>query len=52
MSARGAAVAIETLLGLAGRSGPKTGLFLPETLIEPAHLVKRLETFGVTVRTA
>ncbi|KKX33392.1 hypothetical protein [Rhizobium sp. LC145] len=32
MSARGAAVAIETLLGLVGRSS-KTGLFLPEMLI-------------------
>jgi len=52
MSARGAAVAIETLLGLAGRSSPETGLFLPETLIEPAHLMRRLETFGVTVRAA
>jgi hypothetical protein len=52
MSARGAAVAIETLLGLAGRDRPEKGLFLPETLVDPAHLVKRLEGYGVTVRAA
>lgn len=50
MSARGVAVAIESLLGLAGRPAPKAGLLLPETLIEPGHLMRRLEEFGVTMR--
>lgn len=52
MSARGAAVAIESLLGLAGGPAPKTGLLLPEKLIEPGHLMRRLEEFGVTLRAA
>lgn len=50
MSARGVAVAIECLLGLSGRPAPKSGLLFPETLINPAHLIRRLETFGVTIR--
>lgn len=49
MSARGAAVAIECLLGLAGTPAPEAGLLLPETLIEPRHLVRRLEEFGVGI---
>jgi hypothetical protein len=50
MSARGVAVAIESLLGLGGRPAPRTGLLLPEKLVEPTHLLQRLEEFGVSVR--
>ncbi|MBK1865853.1 NAD(P)-dependent oxidoreductase [Taklimakanibacter albus] len=50
MSARGVAVAIERLLGLARRSAPKTGLYLPEKLIQPEYLLERLKIFDVSVR--
>lgn len=50
MSARGVAVAIECLLGLAGRPAPKTGLYLPEKLVQPGYLLERLKTSGVSVR--
>ncbi len=52
MSARGAAVAIERLLGLEGSPVPRPGLYLPETLIEPGHMVQRLKDFGVQVNEA
>jgi len=51
MSARGVAVAIECLLGLVGGRAPKSGLFLPETLVDQKHLVGRLNYFGIATRT-
>lgn len=50
MSARGVAVAIEALLGLASAPAPKTGLYLPETLVPPRYLLERLKAFGVNMR--
>jgi hypothetical protein len=52
LSARGVAVAVERLLGLAGGPAPAPGLYLPETLIEPSHMMRRLEAFGIRVSEA
>lgn len=49
MSAREVAVAIERLLGLVGGPAPGPGLYLPEMLVDPGHLMRRLEAFGVRV---
>ena len=51
LSARGVAVAVERLLGLAGGPVQAPGLYLPEVLVDPAHMVRRLEAFGVRVTT-
>lgn len=52
MTALSAAVGIETLLGLHTNDGDMAmpGLYLPSTLINPAHAVKRLVSIGTTVR--
>lgn len=47
LSARGVAVCVERLLGLTGEAPPTPGLYLPEVLINPAHLMQRLTDFGV-----
>lgn len=47
MSARGIAIMVERLLGLAGGSAPGPGLYLPEVIVEPSHLVARLRLFGL-----
>jgi len=49
LSARGVAVAIERLLGLAGGAAPGPGLYFPESIMDPAHLVERLEGFGIRI---
>jgi hypothetical protein len=49
MSARGVAVAVERLLGLAGGPPPAPGLYLPEALLDPSDTVRRLEALGVQV---
>lgn len=46
------AVAIERLLGLADGNPVSPGLYLPETLIDPAYLVQRLEEIGTRIRRA
>lgn len=46
VTATGVAVGIERLLGLAGGAPPAPGLYLPETLIEPEYLVRRLQDAG------
>ncbi|KKO72004.1 hypothetical protein [Kerstersia gyiorum] len=46
----GVAVAIESLLGLAGGAAPAPGLYLPSTLIEPAHMIQRLQEAGAQLR--
>ncbi|MFI1014858.1 saccharopine dehydrogenase [Streptomyces sp. NPDC020965] len=46
LTALGTAVAIEHLLGLTGTPAPTAGLHFPETVIDPAHLQKRLGESG------
>jgi hypothetical protein len=51
-SARGAAIAVERLLGL-DRGSPEPlppGLYSPEVIDDPARVVARLEAFGATIR--
>lgn len=50
LSAKGIAVVIEGLFGLAGKERPKHGLHLPETLVETDHLMRRLAGFGIAMR--
>jgi hypothetical protein len=50
LSAKGIAVVIEGLFGLAGKDRPTSGLHLPETLVETSHLVRRLAEFGIALR--
>ena len=49
MSARGIAIMVERLLGLAGGSAPGPGLYLPEVIVQPSHLVARLRLFGLDI---
>lgn len=51
LSARGVALAVERLLGLDGNPAPAPGLYLPEKVIDPTRLLKRLADFGVMVNT-
>jgi len=50
LSAKGIAVAIEGLLGLAGKGRPGPGLYLPEMLVDTGHLMRRLGEFGIEMR--
>ncbi|WP_164008665.1 NAD(P)-dependent oxidoreductase [Pyxidicoccus trucidator] len=50
VTAVGVAVALERLLGLSGGAPVAPGLYLPEVLVEPAYLVRRLEEFGTRFR--
>jgi hypothetical protein len=50
LTALGIATAVERLLGLAGGAPAAPGLHLPETLIDPAEMVRRLERFGTRIR--
>jgi hypothetical protein len=52
LTALGVALAVERLLGLAGGPAPSPGLYLPETLIEPATMVRRMREFGASIRRA
>ncbi|NMO15374.1 NAD(P)-dependent oxidoreductase [Pyxidicoccus fallax] len=49
MSARGAALAVERILGLAGGPPAVPGLYHPESLLDPAYVVERLKEFGTRV---
>lgn len=49
LSARGVVVVIERLLGLAGGPPPGPGLYLPEMLVDPAHLVDTLQRLGIHI---
>ncbi|PCF93902.1 saccharopine dehydrogenase [Vreelandella nigrificans] len=49
LSARGVAVCVERLLGLNGGAPPGPGLYLPESLVDPAYLLEQVEAGGVTV---
>lgn len=46
----GVAVAIEVLTGLAGTQEVESGLYLPSTLIDPEHMVRRLKQAGATLQ--
>lgn len=50
MTAVGVAVAVERLLGLAGGERVAPGLYHPNVLIEPAHMLERLVSFGTRIR--
>ncbi|WP_394841714.1 NAD(P)-dependent oxidoreductase [Pendulispora brunnea] len=51
VTALGVAVGVEHLIGLAGAAvGP--GLYLPEVLIEPEYMVRRLKEFGMQFRSS
>ncbi|MGK9170969.1 hypothetical protein KXR53_32025 [Inquilinus limosus] len=50
LTALGIASAVERLLGLAGGTPATPGLHLPETLLDPAEMVRRLEAFGTQIR--
>jgi hypothetical protein len=50
LSARGAAFCIERMLGLVGGGPVGPGLYNPETILDTAHIVKRLEQFGTRIR--
>ncbi|NUP14193.1 MAG: hypothetical protein HOW73_49800 [Polyangiaceae bacterium] len=50
LSAHGAALATERLLGLAGGPPVKPGLYHPEGLIDPAYVIERLRQFGARLR--
>lgn len=52
LSAHGAALATERLLGLAGGPAPGPGLYHPESLLEPEYVLRRLQELGVRVRRA
>lgn len=50
LSARGVALAVERLLGLAGGPPVTPGLYHPERLLKPAYVVERLKEFGTRIR--
>ncbi|WP_437306083.1 hypothetical protein [Sorangium sp. So ce388] len=50
LSAYGAAIATERLLGLAGGPPVGPGLYLPESVLDPARVVARIEELGARVR--
>ncbi|PTL77238.1 saccharopine dehydrogenase [Vitiosangium sp. GDMCC 1.1324] len=49
LSARGVALAVERLLGLAGGPPVAPGLYHPEGLLDPAYVVERLKEFGTKI---
>lgn len=51
LTALGIATGVERLLGLDNGMPAVPGLYLPELLIEPDHLLRRLEAFGTSIRT-
>jgi hypothetical protein len=50
LSAYGAALATEKLLGLAGHAAPGPGLYHPESLLAPEAALQRLQTLGAKIR--
>lgn len=52
LSAKGVAIVVERLAGLDRDGPPKPGLYLPESLVEPAHAMERLGRFGIAMREA
>jgi hypothetical protein len=52
LSGRGAALAVERLLGLAGGPPAAPGLHHPERLLDPDYVVRRLADFGARIEQA
>ncbi|WP_437721864.1 saccharopine dehydrogenase NADP-binding domain-containing protein [Sorangium sp. So ce861] len=52
MTAVGVAVAVERLLGLTGGERVAPGLYHPNALIDPEHMLDRLAAFGTRIRSA
>jgi hypothetical protein len=52
VTAAAVVVGIERLLGLAGGPPVPPGLYLPHVIIDPAHMIRRLEEFGTRIRRA
>ncbi|MCM5680464.1 hypothetical protein M8A51_13095 [Schlegelella sp. S2-27] len=52
LSGYGAAIAVERLLGLDGQAPPGPGLYQPESLLDPAAVVQRLQRLEVELRDA
>ncbi len=52
LSGRGAALAVERLLGLAGGPPVAPGLYHPERLLDPGYVVSRLVDFGARIEPA
>lgn len=50
MTAVAVAVGVERLLGLAGGAPVPPGLYLPHVVIEPEHMLRRLEEFGAQIQ--
>ncbi|WP_394831023.1 NAD(P)-dependent oxidoreductase [Pendulispora rubella] len=48
-SARGVALAVERLLGLAGGAAVAPGLYHPESLLHPGYVVERMQEFGTRI---
>src|SRR5690606_14949996 len=46
LSARGVALCVERVVGLTGEPPPAPGLYTPEVLVEPAHLIQKLQELG------
>jgi hypothetical protein len=49
ITAAGVSVAVERLMGLDGNPIPGPGLYLPELLIEPEIMIRRLKQFGLEI---
>lgn len=49
VTAAGVAVAVERLAGLDGKAPPAPGLYFPELLIVPEHMIARLMQFGMRI---
>ncbi|WP_438022135.1 saccharopine dehydrogenase NADP-binding domain-containing protein [Sorangium sp. So ce233] len=52
MTAVSVAAAVERLLGLTGGERVAPGLYHPDTLIDPEHMLDRLAAFGTRIRSA
>lgn len=50
VTAVGVSVAIERMIGLVGDGPAAPGLHMPNTLIDPAYMVERLQQFGAVMR--
>ncbi|MFR0357634.1 hypothetical protein [Streptomyces sediminimaris] len=49
LTALGVLIGAERVLGLDGAAPPRAGVVFPEAVIDPAHALDRLRTFGVAI---